>query len=177
LLFVRADPAAGTLEDALHESVTAVDPAVTMFDVATMEQRLAAGLGDERFVTVTLSVYAAAALILATLGVHAMVRVSVARRTREIGIRVAIGATRGRITCEVVSTVALPAVAGTAAGVVGAWWFGQVLTSLLHGLAPRDPATVGAAAAVLLVSATGAALGPALRAGRIDPILALRVDV
>ena len=106
-----------------------------------------------------------------------MVRLSVARRTRELGIRVAIGATRGRITRDVVSSVVLPGIAGTTAGVVAAWWLAQGLATVLHGVAPRDPATFGLAVVLLLVSVAGAAAGPALRAARTDPISALRTDV
>jgi predicted permease len=177
IVFVRTDPAVGRPDEIVDQSVAAMDPSIVVFDAATMEQRLAAGLGDERFVTVTLGVYAAAALVLAGLGVYTMVRLSVARRTREFGIRVAIGATRGRITRDVVSSVVLPGMAGTAAGVLAAWWLVQALATVLYGVTPRDPVTFGFAVVLLMVSVITAAAGPALQAARTDPISALRTDV
>ncbi len=177
VIFVRADSSAGRPHDLVDRAIAAIDPAIAVFGEATMEERLAAGLGDERFVTATLGAYAAAALGLAALGVYSMVRLSVARRTREFGIRVAIGATRGRITRDVVASVVLPGIAGTAAGVVAAWWLVQSLASVLHGVPPRDPLTFGLAAVLLIASVVGAAAGPALKAARMDPISALRTDV
>lgn len=177
LVFVRVDPALGRPIDLVEQSVAALDPSVIVSDVATMEQRLAAGLGDERFVTVTLGAYATAALLLAGLGVYATVRLSVARRTREFGIRMAIGATRTRIIRDVVSTVVLPGILGTAAGVVAAWWLVQALATVLHGVPPRDPMTFGLAVPILVASVIAGAAGPAVRAARTDPISALRTDV
>lgn len=177
IVFVRAEPSSGPPDEIVERSVAAMDPAIVLFDAATMEQRLAAGLGDERFVTVTLGVFAVTALALAGLGVYTMVRLSVARRTREFGIRVAIGATRSRITRDVLSSVVLPGVAGTAAGVIAAWWLVQALATVLHGVPPRDPATFGLAVVLLIASVLSAAAGPALRVARTDPISALRTDV
>jgi predicted permease len=174
IIFVRADRAGGRLADAIHDAVTSMDPRVVVFDEATMEQRLAAGLGEELFATITLALYATAALMLAALGVYTMVRVSVARRTRELAIRVAIGGTRGRIARDLAARVVVPATAGIAAGAMAASWLAQALATVLHGVPPRDVLTFAVAIAVLLASVVAAAAGPALRAGRTDPMDALK---
>jgi predicted permease len=176
LVFVRPDGRQPNVDEVVYDAVAAIDPSVIVFDVLTMERRLAAGLGDERFVMSALAAFAGAALGVAGLGVYAIVRLSVARRRREIAIRVTIGATRLQIARDVLSTVMLPGVIGTSSGVLASYWLAEFLASLLHGVAPRDPAAFAAAAGILLSSVLAAAAGPAIRAGTADPILALKAE-
>jgi ABC-type antimicrobial peptide transport system permease subunit len=120
--------------------------------------------------------FGALALVLATVGLYGVIAFSVARRTREVGIRMAVGATRSQVLRLILSQGLRLALAGVALGGVGAAAAGQLLESMLYGVSAFDPIAIGAAATVLLGVAIAANLGPALTASRVDPNRALRSE-
>jgi putative ABC transport system permease protein len=129
-----------------------------------------------RFNMLLILSFALVALALAAVGVYGVIAYSVARRTRELGIRAALGAAPGDLVRDVVLGGVQLAAIGIAAGCVGAMLAGRLLTSMLYGLTPRDPATLAGAVAVLALVAIVACWLPARRASRIDPVAALRME-
>ena len=123
-----------------------------------------------------LAVFAAVAMLVAAVGLYGVVAHSVTERTREIGVRMALGAEGRQVLRLFVRQGLLTAAAGTAIGLVGAAGLTRVLESLLFGVKPTDPLTLGAVAALLLAVALVACYVPARRASRIDPLIALRAD-
>ena len=134
------------------------------------------GARSPRFLTWLTGVFAAAALTLAVIGIYGLLIYWVGRRTREIGVRVALGASRAQLLALVVGQGAALAAAGVVAGIVGAAWLGRFVESQLYAVAPTDLTAYGMTAAVMLGTALTASLVPALRAMRVDPITALRGD-
>jgi putative ABC transport system permease protein len=116
------------------------------------------------------------ALLLAAIGLYGVMAYTVAQRTREIGIRIALGATRRTIARAVVSQGVILAAAGVAIGLTGAWWAVKLLTKMLYGVAPTDPASFTIGAALLLGTALLACVVPMRRAVRVDPVIAMRVE-
>jgi putative ABC transport system permease protein len=161
---------------AVEGQLYAVDRSQPVFDVKTMEQRVADSLAPERFQLLLIGAFAAMAVILAALGVYGVMAYLVTRRTREIGIRIAIGArpeqVRGQILRE---SLALAAIA-VAAGVAAAWGLTRYLTAMLYGVTPLDGVTFSAAAGVLVAVTMAASLVPARKASRVDPVIALREE-
>jgi putative ABC transport system permease protein len=161
---------------AVEGQLYAVDRSQPVFDVKTMEQRVADTLGPQRFQLLLIGTFAAMAVILAALGVYGVMAYLVTRRTREIGIRMAIGArpeqVRGEILREAMGLAAIAVVAGIA----GAWGLTRYLTAMLYGVTAVDSVTFSAAALVLVVVAMAASLVPARKASRVDPVVALREE-
>ncbi len=174
MLFVRTagDPLAqvGAVRRALAEAA----PGTPAFDVRTMEDRVAAMMAFQRFGATLLALFAAVALALATLGVYGVVSFAVAQRTREIGVRVALGATRRDVVRLVVRGGVGIAAAGAAIGLVAALAATRVLRSLLYDVAPSDPATFAAIVALLGGAVVLASWLPARRAAGVAPTEALR---
>ena len=133
-------------------------------------------LTDRRLPMQLMSVFALVALVLAAVGVYGVMAYSVAARTREIGVRVALGAQPGQVFGMVLRQGMRAATLGLIAGLLGAAALGRVLTSLLYGVRPTDAATFGGVAAVLLAVVLTACLVPARRAVRVDPLEALRSE-
>ena len=168
------DPADGLA--AIQEAVWAVDPLQSFYSVATVDQLLSDTLAARRFTTTLLVLFAAAALTLAGLGIYGVIAVATAQRTREIGLRLAMGARPLDVVRMVVRGAMVLAGTGVVVGVVAALWTSQFLASLLFGIAPTDAATlVGVSVLLLLVGASAAWL-PARRAARVDPLVALRTE-
>jgi putative ABC transport system permease protein len=133
-------------------------------------------MSTPRFTGLLLGAFALLALILSAVGIYGLLSFLVSRRTREIGIRVAIGADRGRVLALVLRNAAVLAVSGAIAGTVGALALTRLLQKLLHGVTPHDPATLAASAAALIAVALAASAVPAWRASRVNPVVALRSD-
>jgi ABC-type antimicrobial peptide transport system permease subunit len=151
-------------------------PDVPIYDIRTADDVEAAASADTRVLGVLLSVFAALALVLACTGVWAVVAFAVARRTRELGLRVALGADPAEVVRLVVrSGVGLAAV-GLILGSGAAWMSSRLLASVLFGVEPTDPAAFVSAGAVLFTVAVLAAWLPARRATRVDPMEALRSE-
>jgi putative ABC transport system permease protein len=141
--------------------------------LVTQERR---ALVRPRFEMIVLSAFALAALALSAVGVYAIVAYGVARRVREIGVRMALGARRNDVVGLVLRSSLLVSMAGIAVGLAASLFTGRVLAGVAHGVRPVDPVSLGAAAIVLLAVAIAAALLPARRATRVDPLTAMRVD-
>jgi putative ABC transport system permease protein len=175
-LVVRApgDPLA--IAAAVREQVRAVDRDQPIFNVRTMEEKLAVTIAPRRFVMVLLSAFAGLALVLAMVGIYAVMYSAVAQRTNEIGIRMALGAGGGDVLRMILSDGARLAILGLAMGLGGAWAATRLLKSMLFNVTPTDPWTFSGVAVALFVVAMGASLFPARRAMKVDPIVALREE-
>jgi putative ABC transport system permease protein len=174
--YVRAagDPSAAAV--AVRQAVQRFDPNLPIVDMKTMDAQVGESLFVERMVAVLSVAFGALATLLAAVGLYAVMAFAVARRTREIGIRMALGAERGRVLRMVLSEVALMAGAGVAVGLVAAFFVTRRVQSQLFGLSPSDPATLATAVFFLLGVAMMAGFGPARRATAIDPNVALKVE-
>jgi ABC-type antimicrobial peptide transport system permease subunit len=141
-----------------------------------MQEIVADSTARARFTLTLLSVFAAIALLLASVGIYGLVSYSVEQRTREIGIRVAIGATPANVRNLVLGEGLRLALFGIAAGTIAAGWLTRFLEGMIYGVKSWDPAVFAGAAALLASIAVAAAFIPALRATRVDPLVALRND-
>jgi putative ABC transport system permease protein len=175
-IVVRADAQPLALLPAVRAQVAALDPALPVSDVRTMESVAAAALAQPRFLALLLGAFAALALTLAAVGTYGVIGYLAARRTHEIGVRMALGA-RGEAVLRMVlgEAVALGA-AGVAAGVLGAALLTRLLASQLYAVRALDPLTFVAVPALLLGVALLAAWLPARRAAATQPGVALRAD-
>ena len=167
-----AIPAGSTLQRA----IAAVDPAVPVADVRTMRARLAKDLAYPQFRAVVLGVFAAIALVLAGVGLYAVVSQLVAQRTHEFGVRMSLGAGAGAIVRLVAIQGGVPTAIGVAAGVAGTLAVERLLASLLYGIGAAGAATLVRVAALLLATAFVAMLVPAIRATKVDPLTAIRSE-
>jgi putative ABC transport system permease protein len=161
---------------ALQKRITALDPAQTVYEVKTLEHALTDAIAPRRLNLFLLATFAGAALALALVGVYGVMAYSVAERTREIGVRIALGARRGQVVAMVVKEAGTVALAGIAVGLMVAWSSTRAMAGLLYGVAPDDPVVFGAVAIALGLTALAACLGPAMKASWIDPAIALRCE-
>ncbi len=166
------DPAA--LVPAIRRELRQIDPELPMASVATMEQLLGDSLARSRFTMSLLGVFAAVALALTAVGIYGVVSYSVAQRTHEIGIRMALGAQRGNVLGLVLRQGARLMIAGVGFGVLSALVLTHLMSSLLYGVSATDPATFVAVVLILLAVAFLASYMPARYATRVSPIIALR---
>lgn len=164
------------LAGAVREVVAGLDPGLPVYDVRTMESRVAASLARRRFATGLLEFAALLALLLAAAGVQGVMACAVNQGTRDIGIRMALGATRTGIAGMVLRGGLAMTAAGCAIGLTGAALLTRFMGSLLFGTHPLDPATFAATPAILLAVAAAAAWQPVRRAWRIEPVEALRME-
>jgi predicted permease len=160
----------------VESAMYAVDRTQPVFDIKTMEERVANALAPERFNLLLLGLFAAIAIVLASMGVYGVMAYLVTRRTREIGIRIAIGARPEQVQRAVLAETARLAAIAVGAGLAGAWALTRYLGSLLHGVSPFDVATFSAAALLLVSIALIASVAPSRRASRVDPVTALREE-
>ncbi len=172
-LLVRTvqDPASAT--SAVRAAVRAMDPDLPIVEIGTMEEHLGETLSHPRFNMLLLAVFAALALALSALGIYSVLSYAVRRRTREIGIRMALGANRHDVLRLIVLQGMRPAFIGLLVGLAGALALGRVLSSLVFGIRATDPATFAAAGALLGLVALAACAVPAWRASRVHPTEAL----
>jgi predicted permease len=161
---------------ALRQKVRDLDRAATLFHIHTVEEEVEGSLLRERLLGTITALFGALALALAAIGLYGLMAYGVARRTREFGIRMAVGANRGSITGLVVGEAVGMLAVGTAVGLAAAVALAPVVRSMLFGIWPFDPASAIAAVVVLCGAALGAAWIPARRASRVDPMRALREE-
>lgn len=155
-------------------AVHSVDQTLPVADIATMEHIAREPLVEQRMVMALMVSFAGLALVLSALGTYSVLSYSIAQRTREIGMRMALGAQRGGVLRLVVGGSVRLALAGVAVGIVAALVLTRLMTDLLFGVGATDPVTFGAVTVVLVVSSLLASYVPARRAMGLDPIVALR---
>jgi putative ABC transport system permease protein len=160
----------------LQTTVSSVAPAVPIYRLSTMQQKISNTLERSHFDTFLLAIFAATALLLSSVGIYGVLSYMVAQRTRDIGIRMALGASQGQIVWDVLSFGVRLAGIGLAIGLAAALAATRLLSSLLYGVRPTDAITFGAVSLILLVVALIASYLPARRATRVDPLVALRYD-
>ncbi|MDQ2871021.1 MAG: ADOP family duplicated permease [Acidobacteriota bacterium] len=168
----NAAAGAAEVERAIHE----LDPAVAVWGARTMRDVLSRAVAKPRFRTVLVGLFAASALLLACAGLYGVISYGVARRRYEIGVRIALGATPSGVLRIFLARGFRLAAAGVVVGSLGALAAGRLLSGLLYGVHPADPATYAGAAALLLVVSFAASLVPAMRAAGTDPLTALRSE-
>jgi predicted permease len=169
-----SDPAAVASE--MVGKIREMDPTITVFDVQTMSGRMSSSLARQRFSTLMLGAFAAFALILAVVGVYGVMSYLVTQGTRDIGVRMALGAQRSRIVGMVMRQGMELTGAGIVLGLIGAAVLTRVMASLLFGVSATDFATFAAVPVILAGSALLASYLPALRATRVDPVVSLREE-
>jgi putative ABC transport system permease protein len=165
-----------SVTDAVRSEVRAVDPNMPVSNVRTLEQVLAMSISQPRFYTTLLSVFAGVALVLAAIGIFGVLSYAVAQRTREIGIRMALGAEASSVRRLITREAMVLSGGGVLAGVIGAYFLSEALGTLLFEISPGDPLTLATVAALLMVIALVASYVPARRATRVDPMIALRTE-
>jgi putative ABC transport system permease protein len=153
-----------------------LDPEQPIFEVASMDQLLSSMVAQRRFSMALLGTFAALALVLGVVGVYGVTSYLVAQRTREVGVRLALGAQPRQVVGMVVRQGMLVAAAGLAAGLVGAVAAGRLITGLLYGVSPYDVATLASVTVAIGLATLVANWLPALRAAHVDPLIALRSD-
>jgi putative ABC transport system permease protein len=175
-LFVRAssdDPLA--LAGAVKAAVARVEKNAPVSGVARLEQQLGTYLRQRRFQTSLLTAFSVVALLMAAVGIYGLIQYSIATRTQEIGLRLAIGAQAGDIFRMIIGEGLMLSLTGVAIGLVGAVWFGRASSGLLFGVTASDPWTFTTVSLLLTAVAIAACYFPARRAMKLDPIVALRV--
>jgi putative ABC transport system permease protein len=160
----------------LRSILAEMDPNIPLSDVATMEDMVGQSVGSQRFIMVLVSLFASLALLLALAGVYGVQSYSVAQQTSEIGVRVAIGASKSQILKGVVLQAMRPAFLGVVVGVVGAFALSRFMASLLFQVEASDPATYASVAGILMLAALLSAWLPAMRATKVDPVIAFRTE-
>jgi putative ABC transport system permease protein len=175
-LIARTRGDANALGGVIREAVHAVDPGQPVSDLKTMDQRVLMSMGPKRSAVALLTVFAIMALGLAAVGLFGLVRYSVAQRTQEIGVRMALGASHEHVLRMVLSEGLKLALAGVVVGLIGAFALTRVLGSLLYDVSATDPLTFGGMALLLILVALFAAWVPARRAMSVDPLVALRYE-
>ena len=165
-----------SISTAIRERLRRIDADQPVTRIRTMHDVVEESLGGRRFPMLLLALFSAIALVLAAIGVYGVVSYIVSQRTREIGIRMALGARAAEVVRMVVRRSLAPICAGLLAGIVGAAFTSRLLATLLYEVQPRDPAVLGTIVAVLGICAVGACLIPALRAASVDPLVVLKEE-
>jgi ABC-type antimicrobial peptide transport system permease subunit len=153
-----------------------IDPQLPVFDIKSMPERISASLTPRRLAMYVLLGFAVLSLALSVLGIYGVISYSTAQRTQEIGIRMALGASARDVTRMVLGGAMTLAAIGVAAGAVLFLAAGRIVASLLYGIGPRDPLTIGAGVSVLAAVALLASYVPARRAARVSPLVSLRSE-
>ena len=166
----------GTLAGAMRSAVGEVDSSLALYAVRTMDDIVADQMVSQTLLTTLIGVFSGLALLLAAIGIYGVLSYVVTQRTREIGIRISLGASRTQVLSLMLKQGLKLAVIGTMAGIVAALAAGKVLASVLHGVSARDPIVLATTAAGLVAVAFVGCFMPARRATRVDPMVALRYE-
>jgi putative ABC transport system permease protein len=175
-LVIKADVAPESLVGAVRAELRAIDPEVPAAQVRTMDDVIAASVTDRRLNTLLIGTFGGLALALAAIGLYGVMAYSVTQRTREMGVRIAVGASRASVLALVVGQAVRLVAAGIVLGTAVALAAAETLASLLFDVEPRDPAILALAPVVLLAAGVLASYLPARRATRVDPVTALRAE-
>jgi predicted permease len=165
-----------SMSAAIRQRVHAVDPNMPIYTVVTMTDAVNESVAQPRFYMTLLTAFSALALLLAALGIYGVISYTVSQRTRELGIRIALGATQDRVVRLVLGQGVALTVTGVGVGLIGAYWLMHLLAALLYGVAATDGTTFIVVALLLLGVAALASYLPARRAARVDPVLAMRAE-
>jgi putative ABC transport system permease protein len=174
IVYLRTSGEPGSVASAARRAIRDVAADLPVYDVRTLADRVADATAQTRFSALLLTLFAASALLLSAVGIYGVIAFAVAQRTREIGIRVALGADGGAVLRLVIGQGAALTAAGLAVGLIAALAATRVLHALLFDVAPSDPMTFGAVVMLLAVAALVASWIPARRAARLQPSAALR---
>ena len=172
----RTDGPPEALASTLRQKVHELDPLLPLANVRTMQEWVANSAAQPRLNAQLLAVFAGIALLIAAIGIYAVLAYSVTQRTREIGLRMALGAMPGSVLRLVVGEGMLVGMIGVGIGLLGALVLARVMASLVYGVPVRDPATFGGVAVVLALVALAACYIPGRRAAKVDPVVALRYE-
>jgi ABC-type antimicrobial peptide transport system permease subunit len=172
----RSGRAADSLVSGMRQAIWKYAPDVTVARVKTMDSQVTDSLATERFQTLVLVAFGTAALLLAMLGIYGVLSHSVEARRQEIGVRMALGASRASVYGLTMAQAAAPVIGGLACGLFASLLAGRVIQKLLYGVQVVDPPVILTVTGVFLMSAAGAAFLPARRAASVDPMDALRAD-
>jgi len=173
---VRSSLPQAAVTSLLKSQLAAIDPDLPFGDVNTLQSEIESNVSQPRFRTMLIGVFAMLALILAAVGVYGLISYSVTQRTREIGIRVALGAAPRQVMGPVVREGVILAVIGIAIGLAGAFAAARALSAFLFGVGASDPLTLAAVALIMLLVAMVASYIPSRRALKVDPVIALRAQ-
>jgi predicted permease len=171
---VRTDVDAAAILPVVRQRMAAIDPALPIIKPQMMTTAVEASAGAMRLSSTLTVLFALLAALLATVGIYSLIAYSVAQRTREIGIRMALGATAGAVLSLILKRGAILILIGTAAGLAGAIALTRLIKTLLFGVSATEPAVFAVAAVLLILTALLAAYIPGRRATKVDPLVALR---
>jgi putative ABC transport system permease protein len=174
VIHTRGNPLA--LMPTVRSIVNGLDPNLPIADVRSFEEVVSRSVAPQRFNTILLCVFSGLALLLATTGIYGVLSYSMSRRTSEIGLRVALGASGRSILGMAIGQGMRPVLTGLVLGAVGSYWLSSYFTALLYGVRPFDALTYVAVVVLLLATALVACYVPGRRAMRIDPMVALRIE-
>jgi predicted permease len=175
-VYLRTSRPADTMFNVARQTVQQIDPNLPVHSTRTVERQVELSLSRERLVATMSAAFGSLATLLSVIGLYAVMSYTVSRRTREIGVRVALGASAGSISWLVIREVLIIAAAGMAVALPAAWWLGRFVSTQLYGVTPGDPMTILGAVLLLLTVALLAGTIPSARAARLDPTTALRHD-
>jgi predicted permease len=175
-LLVRTAGDPGAIANVMRNAVRSLDPNIPVENVRTLEELRSRYLATPRLTALLLGLFAAVALIVCLAGLTGVIATSVSQRTREFGLRMALGAQPALLLGDILRQGTMLVILGLAVGLAGAAVSGRVLTNYLFDTQPTDPLTLAGVAGAMLIAGVVACLGPARRATRVDPILALRAD-
>jgi predicted permease len=174
--YVRSSRPATAVYATVRQTVAELDPNLPVHGTRTLDTQVALSLSRERMVATMTSAFGLLATLLAVIGLYGVMSYTVARRRREIGVRVALGASARSIGWLVIREVLAIAIGGVVLALPAAWWLGRYVSSQLYGVEPHDPLAIGAAVTLLVGVAVMAGLIPSTRAARLDPTVALRQE-
>ncbi len=176
VFFVRTTGMATAMTPEIRAVVAAVDPTVVVYNANSLETRIERAYADAKTYGVSSVTFAGVALVLAAIGLYGVLAFTVGARTRELGVRIALGANSRQLVWMVLRDALSTVAVGIAVGLGGAWYLSRFLQKWLYGITPHDSYTFAMAAVVFLVVGALAAYVPARRATRVDPVVALRTD-
>jgi ABC-type antimicrobial peptide transport system permease subunit len=176
IFYLRTLTPSSAVHSLARNEVKRLDAGIPVYNMKTLEAQLDETLLTDRLIAMLSAGFGVLATLLASIGLYGVMAVLVARRTKELGIRLALGAQPGRVTWMVMREVLLLLLVGLAVGIPAALAIGRYVAGQLYGVQPHDPAIAGLTVLLLAAVSIAAGLIPARRASRIDPILALRAE-
>jgi ABC-type antimicrobial peptide transport system permease subunit len=173
---VRASGSPSSMAETVRRTIATLDPRLPVLNVGSLEQLMAPALLPNRAAAMTLTAFGVVAMLLALAGIHGVISYTVSRRRREIGVRVALGASRASVIGLVLGRIAVICGTGLALGVLATVALARVLSQLVYLASSAEPIVLGWVTAVMLLVVAVALLGPTVRSLRIEPMLALRSE-